>query len=363
MSLRQQLFLAALITVACARTVVAADLPLFRDDTVLKAVLTAPIAQVYAEKLQDSRVEHPGQLTYIDENGETQRLDVSIRTRGNFRRVYCDNAPLRLNFKKSQVKGTLFADQNKMKIVAPCGDGALYQRYVVLEYLAYRTLQVLTDYSYRTRMIRLSYVDSEEKMAPWTSLVFVIEDDGDMADRLGLQRLHVEEVRFAELDRAKTALAELFQLMIGNNDYSILKSVAGEECCHNSDILAVDEAGLRIPIPFDFDFSGLVNSKYAAPPDHLPITKVRHRYYTGLCHPPGVLEDALAHVSSKRDEIEAVFEKVRPVNENAAQNGLAYIQSFFKLLDTPKRVEKEIFGRCRGAFLLDAMMKLSTDPT
>ena len=358
-----QRFSAALLLLAGANLAGAEDLPLFRDDAVLKAVLTAPIAQVYAEKLQDPRIEHPGQWTYVDENGATKKLDVSVRARGNFRRLYCENAPLRLNFKKSQVKGTLFADQNKMKIVAPCGDGALYQRYVVLEYLAYRTLQILTDHGYRTRLIRLSYVDSEEKMAPWTSLAFVIESDGDMADRLGLQLLELEQVRFAEIDRAKTALAELFQLMIGNNDYSVLKGAAGEKCCHNSDILAVDEAGLRIPIPFDFDFSGLVNSSYAAPPDHLPITKVRHRYYTGLCHPPGVLEDALAHVKSKRDEITTLYESVRTVNEGAAEDGLAYIESFFKLVDNPKRVEKEIFDRCRGAFLLDAMMDLSTDPT
>jgi hypothetical protein len=356
-------FSAAILILAGVSAAAAADLPLFRDDAVLKAVLTAPIAQVYAEKLQDPRIEHPGHWTYVDESGETKQLDVSIRARGNFRRLYCKNAPLRLNFKKSQVKGTLFAGQNKVKIVAPCGDGALYQRYVVLEYLAYRTLQILTDHGYRTRMIRLSYVDSEEKMPPWTSLAFVIEDNGDMADRLGLQMLQVKEVGFAELDRASTALVELFQLMIGNNDYSVLKSAAGEECCHNSDVFAVDEAGLRVPIPFDFDFSGLVNSKYAAPPDHLPITKVRHRYYTGLCHPPGVLDDALAHIRSKRDEIVALFESVRPLNESAADDGLAYVQSFFKLLDNPKRVEREIFSRCRGAFLLDAMMNLSTDPT
>ncbi len=99
------------------------------------------------------------------------------------------------------------------------------------------------------------------------------------------------------------------------------------------------------------------------PPDHLPITKVRHRYYTGLCHPPGVLEDALEHVNAKRDEIRALYESVRPLNESAAEDGLNYIESFFRLLDTPKRVEKEIFDRCRGAFLLDAMMRLSKDPT
>jgi hypothetical protein len=35
--------------------------PLFRDDAVLKAVLTAPIAQAYAQRDQDVRIVLPGQ--------------------------------------------------------------------------------------------------------------------------------------------------------------------------------------------------------------------------------------------------------------------------------------------------------------
>ena len=42
--------------------------PLFRDHTVLKAVLTAPIAQTYAQRNSDVRLYHPGQWTYIDES-------------------------------------------------------------------------------------------------------------------------------------------------------------------------------------------------------------------------------------------------------------------------------------------------------
>ena len=60
--------------------------PLFRNDTVLKAVLTAPISQAYAQRHQDVRIYFPGQWTYVDEDGETKRLQASIRTRGHFRR-------------------------------------------------------------------------------------------------------------------------------------------------------------------------------------------------------------------------------------------------------------------------------------
>ncbi len=247
--------LVTLIVVFAGGAAFAAErLPLFQDDSIIKAVLTAPIAQAYAQRDQDVRIYIPGQWSYTTDTGETHRLDVSIRTRGLFRREYCELPPLQLNFKKAQVKDTLFAGQNKLKVVAPCQNGAKSQQLVVLEYLAYRTFQILTEQSFGTRLVRLSYVDSDEKMPPWTDLVFVIEDDKDMAKRLGLTRLKIVANRFDQMDHSSTALAELFQLLIANNDFSVLSSEEGRECCHNSEILALDDnADVRIPVPYDFD--------------------------------------------------------------------------------------------------------------
>ena len=353
-----RILLTPILLVLLTPVAVASDrLPLFQDASIIKAVLTAPIAQAYAQRDQDVRLYIPGQFVYADADGNKQRLDVSIRTRGLFRREYCDLPPLQLNFKKKQVKDTLFAGQNKLKVVAPCKHGAQWQQKVVLEYLAYRTLQILSDTSFSTRLIRLSYVDTDEKNEPWTDLVFVIEDDDDMADRLELVKLGVVANRFDQLDRPATALAELFQLLIANNDYSVLQGPEGDVCCHNSEILAPKRnADSRIPVPFDFDLSGLVNAKYAAPPEHIPIRFVRTRYYRGLCHPPVVLEDAMAHVQSKRAEILALYASTTLLEPRTKASTYRYIEEFFELLDDPKRVQKEIVGRCRGEDELAEML-------
>lgn len=331
--------------------------PLFLDDAVIKAVLTAPISQVYAQRHQDVRIYFPGQWTYTTADGATQRLDVSIRTRGIFRREYCQLPPLQLNFKKGQVKETLFAGQNKLKAVAPCKNGPKSQQNVVMEYLAYRTFEILTDHSFRTRLIRLSYVDSDEKLPPWTDLTFVIEDDKDMAKRLGLTRLTVVSNDYDQLDLPRTALAELFQLLIANNDYSVLEAAEGRECCHNSEILAPKgNADVRIPVPYDFDISGLVNAKYASPPSYIPIRFVRTRYYRGLCQPPGNLDDAVAHVKSKREEIMALFENTEELEPYRKKKTLAFIDDFYEILDDPKKFETEILERCRAQNKLDEML-------
>lgn len=331
--------------------------PLFQDHTVLKAVLTAPIAQTYAQRDSNVRLYHPGQWTYIDENGETQRLDVSIRIRGNFRRQYCELPPLRLNFRKSQVKGTLFKGQDKLKLVAPCQHGLESQQKLLLEYLAYRTFEILTDHSFGTRLIRLSYVDSDEAMRSWTDLAFVIEDEADIASRLKLDSVNVKENRFDELDHATTALVELFQLLISNHDYSVLKGPEGEYCCHNSVMFTrADAADKRIPIPFDFDMSGLVNARYAAPPDHLPIRLVRTRFYRGLCQPPGVLDEAVAHVLSKKAEIIELFESSTELSRLSRNRTLGYVKKYFAILEDEAKLESQVRERCRGKDQLAELM-------
>ncbi len=332
-------------------------LPLFRDDSILKAVLTAPISQTYAQKDQEVRIYMPGSWTHVDENGDIQRFDVSIRTRGLFRREYCELPPLQLNFKKKQVVDTLLDGQNKLKVVAPCRHGALWQEKVIFEYLAYRTLQILTDASFSTRLIRLSYIDTDENRQPWTDLVFVIEDDDDMARRLGLVKLGVVENRFDQLDRPATALAELFQLLIANNDYSVLQGPEGRPCCHNAEILAPrDDADTRIPVPYDFDMSGLVNTKYAAPPSHIPIQYVRTRYYRGLCHPAGVLENAVQHVQAKREEILDLYRNTELLEPRSREKTLRYIEGFFEILDEPGKYRREVVDRCRGQEELEQML-------
>ncbi len=349
------LILAALVAVPAA--VGKEKKPLFRENTVIKAVLTAPIAQTYAQRDQEVRIYHPGYFSYSDGNGDSRRLDVSIRTRGLFRREYCALPPLQLNFKKKQLKGTILDGQDKLKVVAPCQDGPYAQQLVVLEYLAYKTFEILTERSYGTRLVRLSYVDTDEKREPWTDLVFVIEDDKDMAKRLELVRLGVVENDFDQIDRPYTALVDLFQMLISNYDYSILQGPEGRDCCHNTTILAPKhDADTRYAVPFDFDMSGLVNARYAAPPSHVPIRFVRTRHYRGLCHPPGVLDDAIDYVLSKRGEILALYENTWELESKKKKKTIAWLEDYFDMLADPERRDKEVVSRCRGQEELEEML-------
>lgn len=323
--------------------------PLFEDESILKAVLTAPLTQAYNQRKDEVRLYMPGQWTYVGPDGATERLEVSIRTRGKFRRTQCRLPPLRLNFKKSQTKGTLFDGQDKMKLVSPCKAGKTYQQKLILEYLAYQALALVTEYSYRTRLVRLSYNDSDRKKKPWTHLTFVIEDEKDMAKRVGLKALRVPSAEPYQLDLARTAVVEIFQLFVANTDFSTIRGPEGSDCCHNVELLAPKDSDRGyVPVPYDFDASGLVDADYAMPPEKLPIRDVRKRYFMGRCKPREHWDEAIELFRSKRGAITALFAESAELNEKYRKSSVKYIGDFYKVLDDPKRVDREIVGRCRG---------------
>ena len=69
----------------------------------------------------------------------------------------------------------------------------------------------------------------------------------------------------------------MFQYMIGNTDFSAVY-------LHNERLFYVD--GMIVPVPYDFDMSGLVDASYAVVSqvrnEVLPIDKVTKRLYRGF---------------------------------------------------------------------------------
>ncbi len=137
----------------------------------------------------------------------------------------------------------------------------------------------------------------------------------------------------------------------------MLKGPDGKYCCHNIDMFIDEElAGKGIAIPFDFDMSGLINADYAAPPSHLPIKSVRTRYYRGLCQRTEVLDAAIAHVLSKREEIMALFNETEELSRLSMNRSRSFLGKYFDVLEDKEKTDKEIVGRCRGMDLLEELV-------
>lgn len=322
---------------------------LFTDDSDVPLILEAPLNSVISQAARNTDP-RPGFVT-LTGGASPQRFDIQLSARGVSRRTRgaCAIPPLRLDFDQAQVRNTLLAGQNKLKLVVRCRPG--YENYVLLEYLSYRMYNELTPLSYRVRPVVVTYRDTEGRRREETTWNFVIEDVDDVAHRNHQVALDLQtaEVNSSALNPQAAARYALFQYMLSNVDWDMTQGHAGEVCCHNSKLLAASATQRTnlIPIPYDFDSTGFVNPPYAGVPEGLGPTSVLVRIYRGYCRHNAEIPAAIAEFQAHRAAITALVTGETRLAEGRRRTALNYINSFYDIISDPQRVDRQIIQRCR----------------
>lgn len=317
---------------------------LFGSHETLDVRIVAPIDILRQERPEKDYVS--GKF-FVNVDGDVQEFEVGIRTRGNFRRRpdVCAFPPLRLNFKKSEVKETLLDGQDKLKLVTHCGREAYtYKQVVVSEYLAYRMLNILSDVSFNVRLLEITY-ESPGGDTEFESYGILIEHKDSLAERIGAAPMTVEKIPSAELDRDYLNLTSVFHYLIGNTDYSPIAAAPGAECCHNH-LLFGNETPPVYSVPYDFDMSGFVGAPYAAPNPKLKIDSVQERLYRGLCSNNERLPATLDIFLQKREEIETLIRSQEELASRSRRDKLKYVGQFYKTITSERRLQRSIIRRC-----------------
>lgn len=321
--------------------------PLFADDSVLEVRIEAPLTTLMDVRPDEAYLD--GTFSYLEAKGVEKRLSLKLRTRGNYRRdpSHCDFAPIRLNFRNGELPGTIFEGQDKLKLVTHCrtAEGQDFEQLVVREYLAYRIFNEITDISYAVRMLRITYVDTETG-DEIRRLGFVIEDDEAVARRNGLQIVKTRRIEPDDLDHKRQNLVHLFEYMIANTEYSLVNPEPGKDCCHNMDVLSATGAPPYIPLPFDFDFAGLVNAPYAQPNPRYPIRVVSQRFYKGICANNGLLQETIDTFLARRNEVRSLLRKSSFVSARSRRSVRRLVDSFYKMISDPGAVTQQLAGKC-----------------
>ena len=319
--------------------------PLFQSDELLEVRFTAPIRTLINERPIDEEL--PGKIEFTSDAGETVEFDVQVRARGHFRRKKetCRLPPLRLNFKASQTKNTLFHKQDKVKLVTHCQSSSKHEQTVLREYIAYKMLNALTDDSYRVRLLRITYVDTDRKRREETRLGFIIEHRDRLSKRINRPRVEVRKAKMSELEPEYTNMTSVFHYMIGNTDYSPVLGPADKVCCHNA-VLFGNEDELFWPIPYDFDHGGLVDAPYASPNPRFKLRSVRQRLYRGRCQFNTHLPATYAIFIDKRDAIMAEIDNADLLKGRPKNVMRDYIKNFYKTIESEKRAEQRIAKKC-----------------
>ncbi len=320
--------------------------PLFTSNDLLEVTIRGPLTSIMDER--SAAEDLAATLTYNDvEHGEVL-VDIGVQARGRFRKQtrICRWAPLRLNFKKSKLDDTIFAGSDKMKLVTHCRNGSSrYTQAVLAEHLAYRIFNLVTDASFRVRLLRITYVDTDEQDRTRVELGFLIEHKDQLARRIGLETNEMERTTVDALHARHTNLGSLYQYLIGNSDFSPIQAPPGEPCCHNYVLFGAEPGGI-LAVPYDFDMSGIVDAPHSAPNPRFGLRDAQDRIYRGRC----VNNEHLGgSVQAFRDNRDAIYSMI---NDNALfeprkrKNLLRFLDDFYATIENSNRLRASISDRC-----------------
>jgi hypothetical protein len=312
---------------------------LFAAEEPLPVTLIADFKAINRDRDPNSTKTFPG--TVVVKNGDREdRIAVQLRTRGHARRnvATCAFAPLRIEFPK-EASGTVFEGHKAIKLGTHCRDVDSFEQYVYREYAAYRIFNLITPRSFRARLAAMTYVDAATSRPIASRGGLFLEDDDDVARRLDGETTELQGLPFSAVDGETMTALSLFEYMIGNTDVSLYR-------LHNIRLVR-DPAGHTYPVPYDFDYSGLVNARYAIPDKQFNLASVRERLYLGPCRTPEELEPVLARFRSVREPVLALYDRVPNLDAGYRKDARGYLEQFFRLIDRPENVKRTFVDACR----------------
>jgi len=315
-------------------------LALFANEEPLAFTLAADFRTVNRDRNPDSRKQYPAQLRIP--GSEPRTFSVRLNARGHVRRNVrtCDYVPLRIVFEHDQVAGTVFDNQDALKLVVQCRGIASFEQYVLREYLAYRVLNMLTPQSFRARLARVTYTDAAGQ--PLGSRYgILLEDDSDVARRMEGRTIEIPRVLFTGVDAATLDAMMLFEYMIGSTDFSIY-------ALHNVVLVQKPDRSVYT-VPYDFDMTGLVGPPYAIPDPKLPIASVKQRLYRGPCRNIDEWEPAVLRFRAQKDRILALPQAIPELTSESREHARTYLGDFFDSIKDEKGVKRVLVDACKKA--------------
>lgn len=290
--------------------------------------------QVDMAALEDQRNTNeyvPAVFSFRPAKKVVENWNVELRSRGKYRRKICIFPPLKVKFAKPDLKQQGYNSDNEFKLVTHCVEGEAGKEYLLREYLVYKLFeQVSPDLHLKTLLVRVRYTDqsTEERTNGWGILV---EDEhalerrfkGDVCDScfaLPLDTFHLDNLR----------LVYLFQYFAGNTDWN-------PASMHNVLVMKSKSTGKAVLVPYDFDFSGIVNATYAVPNTTLGQKRVRDRIFMEARISDRDLAQVRALFKDKRGAIEQVIRDFKWLSAASKIDIFEFLAGFYDELDKEVR--------------------------
>jgi len=313
----------------------AEDSQLFANDDLLAMTLKTDLRKLINTKMGPEYQD--GEITL---NGKT--YPIQLKARGNNRRETCSFPPITLDFSKTEFEDPSYDQLEKLKLVNSCKMLESYEQYILREYLIYRSYQLFTDKSFKVKLLRIDYVDTREKIKTVTRYGFVIEDQYMLASRLDGVIVKKEGIRDQSTNRETMVMMSIFMYMIGNTDWNL-------PMLHNMKLLKINNITEPAPyaIPYDFDYTGMVNADYAVPSPILGIESLRQRLFWGKCYSEEELKTGVNSFLAKKQDLYALYQNFPYFDKASLNESISFLDSFYKIIEDEKRWRQVFMKECK----------------
>ncbi|MCB0543960.1 MAG: CotH kinase family protein [Saprospiraceae bacterium] len=252
-----------------------------------------------------------------------QEYQIEVRPRGRYRRKVSQIPPMKIRFTEDDLRAEGLDTLNEIKVALPCFDSDLGNELIVREYLTYKLFETISDAHFKARLVKLSIHDTyDPKSTPKKMYAIFIEDEEEVAARLGLKPESEFGIPLKDMDTEQAAMVIMFQYLIGNTDWEFAMH-RNVELFHNS------KDGKIIALPYDFDFSGLVSAPYAVPSSDSGLKSTRDRFLMS-----GEMDESAlkAAINLMKEKEEALYEVCRSeyLSKSASNDMRRFLGSFFK---------------------------------
>jgi hypothetical protein len=273
-------------------------------------------------------------------DGTNVNDQIQLEVRGHYRHDYCYLPPLKLIFKYK--KPSILYSLKSLKLVNQCKLSKEYDQYLLKEFIIYRIYNLLTDMSYHVRLLNLNFQDSSGKKKTITEHAFLVEDIKDVAKRNDCIEWKKGNLDAETTDRRQMTMVAIFEYMIGNTDWGVAAN-------HNTRMIVPEKNSFARPfvVPYDFDFSGFVNTEYALPDEKLGIQNVQQRLYRGFPRTMPELNEVLDIFKQQKEKIYATINNFDLLTPGSKKDLITYLDDFFNTIKDSRQVKSVFIDNAR----------------
>lgn len=303
---------------------------LFASDSIVEIHLTLDMHALMKSKFDEKNF--PASLRVMHSASDSTNYEVDVRCRGNIRKETCYFPSLRVKFDKADFT------YNKLKWVNVC-DNSTDDVFLFKEYIAYKMYNVVSDKSFRVQLITVRYEDTGAKEKTVETYAFVLQNADELAADHG-GRVHEPTVLKEKLlNPDELAVFSFFQYMIGNTDWAF-----GNR--HNVETYTDPVTNSVIPVAYDFDYSGFVNTNYSTPHPTMPITHVTTRHNKSVCLSVDACEKARILFLERKDQILECCNAFDLLEGKSRRRAIEYVEGFFKIIEDAKTTSRIFTKDC-----------------